>query len=160
MTAQAITTIEDEVRVAISDAHIEVTFLAYDLCRSDPANLVTRLERHLHRLPDTVAELHQEAAAARAEAERATARIGVPWDRGEELAGLHRRQKDIDEALAASTEPAQEQQPVPSSAVPHARSSSAFPDRSPADVAGAARMAARLDALQRRSRSEQQGVGL
>ena len=49
VTAQAITTIEDEVRVAIPDAHVEVTFLAYDLSRSDPANLVTRLERHLHR---------------------------------------------------------------------------------------------------------------
>jgi hypothetical protein len=160
VTAQAITTIEDEVRVAIPDAHVEVTFLAYDLSRSDSANLVTRLERHLHRLPDTVAELHEEATAARAEADRAAARIGVPWDRSEELAGLRRRQKEIDQALAASTEPAHEQQPAPASAVPYAPSSSVFPDRSPADVAAAARMTARLDALQRRSQVEPQGVGL
>jgi N12 class adenine-specific DNA methylase len=160
LTAQAITTIEDEVRVAIPDAHVEVTFLPADLGRGDPANLVTRLERHLYRLPDTVAELHQEATAARAEADRAAARIGVPWDRAEELSGLRRRQKEIDEALAASTEPAQEQQPAPSSAAPQAPSSSVFPVRSPADVAGAARMTARLDALQHRSQLEHHGVGL
>ncbi|MGH9243962.1 MAG: methyltransferase domain-containing protein [Acidimicrobiales bacterium] len=167
VTAQAITTIDDEIRVAIPDAHIEVTFLTDDLSRGDPSNLVTRLERHLHRLPDTFAELKQEATAARAEAERATARIGVPWDPAEELAGLRRRQKAIDEALAASSEPAQEQQPTPApettppaSAEPANSSPSRLPGRSPADLAEAARMTARLDALQHRSGVEQQGVGL
>jgi hypothetical protein len=57
VTAQAITTIDDEIRVAIPDAHAEATFAAADLRRSDPSSLITRLERHLHRLPDTVAEL-------------------------------------------------------------------------------------------------------
>jgi N12 class adenine-specific DNA methylase len=100
---QAITTIEDELRVVIPDANIEVTFLANDLNRSDPSNLIVRLERHLHRLPDTIAELNQEATAARGEAERAAARIGVPWGRSDELAGLRRRQKEIDELLTATT---------------------------------------------------------
>jgi hypothetical protein len=36
VTAQAITTIEDEIRVAIPDAHIEVTYPALDWKRSDP----------------------------------------------------------------------------------------------------------------------------
>ena len=45
--AQAITSIEDEVRVTIPVAHIDVRFLTDDLRRSAPLNLVTRLERHL-----------------------------------------------------------------------------------------------------------------
>ena len=105
VTAQAVTMIEDEVRVAMPDAHIEVTFLAPDLDRSDPASLVTRLERHLQRLPDTMAELRAEAAAARLEAQRAEARIGAPWDRTEELARLRRRQGEIDEQLTAGDLP-------------------------------------------------------
>ncbi|MGQ0823758.1 MAG: DEAD/DEAH box helicase family protein [Actinomycetota bacterium] len=159
VTAQAMTEIEDEVRVAIPDAHIEVTFRVDDLIRSDPANLITRLERNLHRLADTIAELIKEAQAARAEAERAVARIGVPWDRADELAGLRRRQKEIDEALTASAQPEHEQRPSPASNVPRAPSS-VFSGRSPADVAAAARMTARLDAFQHRSQHEHQGASL
>jgi hypothetical protein len=44
--------------------------------------------------------------------------------------------------------------------VPHPPSSSVFASRSPAGVAGAARMTARLDALQHRSQPEHHGVGL
>ncbi|MCZ7538125.1 MAG: DEAD/DEAH box helicase family protein [Acidimicrobiia bacterium] len=70
VTAQAITTIEDEVRVALPDAHVEVSFLSNDLTRSDPANLITRLERHLHRLPGHDRRTGCEASDARAEAQR------------------------------------------------------------------------------------------
>lgn len=63
--AQAITTFEEEVRVTIPGAHVDVRFLTDDLRRSDPSNLITRLERHLHRLPDTIAGLKQEAATAK-----------------------------------------------------------------------------------------------
>lgn len=167
LTAQAVTTIEDEVRVGIPDAHAEVTFLANDLRRSDPSNLIIRLERHLHRLPDTVAELTQEAAVARAEAERAAARIGVPWGRAEELAELRRRQKEIDEQLAATTEPAPDPaSPAPRvgpSTVPSAPAAPSPPattGRSMADLSAAARMTARLDSLQQRSGGETPGVGL
>ena len=167
LTAQAVTTIEDEVRVAVPDAHAEVTFLANDLSRSDPSNLITRLERHLHRLPDTVAELTQEAAAARAEAERAAARIGVPWGRAEELAELRRRQKEIDEQLAATTEPASEPPAPPAGVGPSAAPAApatpappAFTGRSTADRSAAARMTARLDSLQQRSGGQTPGVGL
>ena len=167
VTAQAVTTIEDEVRVVIADAHAEVTFLANDLRRGDASNLITRLERHLHRLPDTVAELTQEAAAASAEAERAAARIGVPWGRAEELAELRRRQKEIDEQLAATTEPAQDpsspaprQGPSTVPRAPAAASPHATTARSTADLTAAARMTARLDSLQQRSGGETPGVGL
>ena len=168
LTAQAVTTIDDEVRVAIPDAHAEVTFLANDLSRSDPSNLITRLERHLHRLPDTVAELTQEATAARAEAERAAARIGAPWGRAAELAELRRRQKEIDEQLAATTEPASEPPAPPAGVRPSAPqappatpSPPAFTGRPIGDsAAAAARMTARLDAVQQRASSETPGVGL
>jgi len=102
VTAQAITTIEDEIRVAIPDAHIEVSYLAKDLTRHDAASLITRLERHLQRLPDTIADLNQEASSAKAEADRAAARIGVPWDRTEELVDLRRHQQEVEEQLAAT----------------------------------------------------------
>lgn len=149
VTAQAITTIEDEARVAIPDAHIEATYLAGDLTRGDPANLVTRLERHLHRLPDTIAELHQEATSARLEAERAADRIGAPWDRGEELAALRRRQKEIDEQLAATTESSE--QPTASTNTPTPTERPSTPDPATSRAQAVERMAARLDAVQNRS---------
>ncbi|HTN99900.1 MAG TPA: hypothetical protein VL068_04425, partial [Microthrixaceae bacterium] len=170
VTAQAITMIEDEVRVAIPDTHIEVTYLANDLNRSDPSNLITRLERHLHRLPDTIADLKREVAAARDEASRAEARIGVPWDRIEELAGLRRRQTEINEALTATIEPAQTDsapalsddpsvdQPETMHSAPlgcHQQSVST----SATDTA-IERMASRLDAIQQRSGTSPPNMGL
>jgi hypothetical protein len=166
--AQAITTIEDEVRVTIPDAHIDVRFLSDDLRRSDPSNLITRLERHLHRLPDTIVDLRKEAEAARTEAQRAEARVGAPWDRSEELSGLRRRQQEIDEQLAASTEPAQSEHPAAASTEPSAdpRSPSAVqvpsatPGRLAEDQVARARMTQRLDAIQHRASVDPPGVGL
>lgn len=165
--AQATTSIEDEVRVTIPDVHIEARFLANDLSRSDPSNLITRLERHLHRLPDTIADLNKEATAARAEANRAGARIDAPWDRAEELANLRRRQREIDEALTAPAESAQESESQPHSVgrpvprdEPHTHYSPPIPGRSSADTAASAHVTARLDAIHRRSRLESPGVGL
>jgi len=166
--AQAITTIEDEVRVTIPDAHIDVRFLTDDLRRSDPSNLITRLERHLHRLPDTIADLHQDAESARTEAQRAEARVGAPWDRSEELAGLRRRQQEIDEQLAASTEPLTDEQAGALPTGPNSNPPSPapmsptvpLPGRPGSAPAAAARMTARLDAIQHRSSIDPPGVGL
>jgi len=149
VTGQAITTIEDEIRLAIPDAHIEVTYPALELKRSEPSSIVTRLERQLKRLPDTVASTRSEAEAARNEASRAEARIGAPWDRSDELAGLRRRQQEIDETLAATVEPdlgagGGPVEPPRDAATPESGTSPTRPD-DPAQ-----RMAARLDALQRR----------
>ncbi|WCO67971.1 DEAD/DEAH box helicase family protein [Iamia majanohamensis] len=167
VTAQAVTTIEDEIRIAIPDARIEVGYLASDLTRSDPTNLITRLERHLHRLPDTIAELSQEAATARGEADRAAARVGVPWDRAEEFASLRRRQKEIDEQLAPTTESPENEQGAAPAAAPTTdapRSATplapARPGGEPADHTTAERMSARLDAIQARSRVDEPTVGL
>ena len=164
--AQAITTIEDEVRVTIPDAHIDVRVLTDDLRRSDPSNLITRLERHLHRLPNTIADLHHEAEAARTEAQRAEARIGAPWDRSEELSGLRRRQQEIDKQLAASMEPLPSEPPcaapIESASKSRPPSSGTAPPSNPSTIAedGAAlvRMAQRLDAIQRRASIDQPAV--
>lgn len=166
--AQAITTIEDEIRVTIPDAHVEARFLTNDLHRGDPSSLITRLERNLHRLPDTIAELNKEATTARAEAEQATARVGVPWDRADELARLRRRQQEIDEQLTATTEPSQDHQeelvpavgPAGSSPQPGAPPPGVSPGRSAADIAAADRMTGRLDAIQCRSGLDPPDVGL
>jgi hypothetical protein len=166
--AQGVTTIEDEVRVTIPDAHIDVRFLTDDLRRSDPSNLITRLERHLHRLPDTIADLHHEAETARTEAQRAEARVGAPWDRSEELAGLRWRQQEIDEQLAASTEPPQNDQLVAASTEPSAdlrppsavQVPSATPGTLAEDQAAQPRMTQRLDAIEHRASLDHPGVSL
>jgi len=113
VAGQAITTIEDEVRISVPDAHIEINFPALDWKRSDPSGLITRLERQIHRLPDVLATTRADGEAARSEAERAAARIGAPWGRADELVGLRRRQQEIDESLAAVAAPAEASAPEP-----------------------------------------------
>ncbi|MBK5222835.1 MAG: hypothetical protein JJE52_08170 [Acidimicrobiia bacterium] len=76
--AQAITTVEDEVRMTIPDAQVELTYAAHEWRAADPTMIVGRLERHLQRLPETLAATKADAEAARSEASRADARIGQP----------------------------------------------------------------------------------
>ena len=160
VTAQAITTIDDEVRVAIPDAHVVMTFTAADLRRSDSSNLITRLERHLHRLPDTLVELNQQSAAARGEADRATARIGVPWDHADELAAVRRRKEEIDEILAASTATRYPEGPTPPAESAETSTPSGPVSTPSASASGSERFTARLDALQQRRTSHAPSVGL
>jgi hypothetical protein len=107
VAAHTTTVIEDEVRVVIPDAHIEHTYSRRDWNTADPSTIVSRLERQLQRLPDTLASTRVDAEAARAEADRAEARIGQPWEHSGELSHLRRRQQEINEALAATVEPIQ-----------------------------------------------------
>lgn len=99
VTANAVTTVDDEVHVRLSAINADANYLRTDLHREDTASLVTRLERHIHRLPETIEQLRQESAEARAEADRAENRVGIEWDRAEELADLRRRQREINEHL-------------------------------------------------------------
>lgn len=159
--AQAITTIEDEIRLTIPAAHVELTYTAHEWRAADPAMIVGRLERHLQRIPDTLATTTADGEAARSEASRAEARIGQPWDRVDELARLRRRQQELNEALAASAEPVQAQQ-APSTSVPD-RSPSAggveqAVESSPAMSDDVNRMQARLDALGARSHGPEMGL--
>jgi outer membrane murein-binding lipoprotein Lpp len=85
VTGQAITTIADEIRLGIADAHIELTYRCEEWQHADPAMIVGRLERHLQRVPDTIAATKAEAQAAIAEATRAEARIGQPFEHSSHL---------------------------------------------------------------------------
>ena len=122
--AQAIAAIEDEVRLMIPAAHVELTYTAHEWRAADPTMIVGRLERHLQRLPDTLAATKADGEAARSEATRAKARIGQPWDRADELTRLRRRQQEINETLAASADPTQ----------PERALAAIVPDRSPAPL--------------------------
>jgi N12 class adenine-specific DNA methylase len=115
VAAQTSSVIDDEVRVVIPDAHVEHIYTRRDWLTADPSTIVTRLERQLQRLPETLASTRADAEAARSEASRAAARIGQPWEQTSELARLRRRQQEINEALAATVEPPQ---PMPASVPP------------------------------------------
>lgn len=95
---------ESEVRLAIPEALAEVTYSAADWTSAEPAALVQRLERQLHRLPDQLTAAQADADAALSEAARAEARLGTPWPHADQLGTLRRRQREIDEALAATIE--------------------------------------------------------
>lgn len=105
VTAQTTTVIEKEIRVLIPDAHVELTYTRRDMDAAEPSALVTRLERHLYRLPETLRSTRTEAEAARSEATRAATRIGQPFEHVDELARLRHRQHEIDETIATRTEP-------------------------------------------------------
>jgi N12 class adenine-specific DNA methylase len=151
VTGQVITAIADEVRIAVPDARVELTYPAHDWRRSDPATIVTRLERQLQRLPDALAAAQQERDAATNEATRAEARIGQPWDRADELTSLRRRQQEIDEALTATTT----EQPDGSQPIDHAGDDGAASPERASNTGTPDKVAAirsRLDALERRGR--------
>jgi hypothetical protein len=102
VAAQTTTVIEDEVRLTIPGTKIDLRFVGPEWQEVDAGMLVQRLERRIHRLPEAVESFRTEAAEARAEAGRAEALIGQPWEHADELAVLRRRQRELDEALRAS----------------------------------------------------------
>lgn len=142
VTGQAITTIEDEVHLAVPDAHIEVTYPALDWKRSEPSSVITRLERQIQRLPDVAAAHRTEAASARSEAERAESRLGSTWDRADELTALRRRQQEINEQLAEAASPEAPAEPA------------ADPTVEPVPSEAVSKAMARLDAVQNRPRPD------
>jgi hypothetical protein len=122
IAAQAATIIEDEIRVLIPDANIEVTYTRHDLEAAEPSIIISRLERQIHRLPDTLHSTRIDAEAARSEATRAAARIGQPFEHVDELTRLRRRQHEINERIATRTE------------LPATASDSPAPDAAPAPL--------------------------
>jgi hypothetical protein len=140
VTGQTITTIEDEIRLTVPDTHIAIRYTALEWKRSDPSSVITRLERHIQRLPETLAATQADAEQARSEAERAESRIGAPWDRADELARLRRRQQEIDEQLAAAASKAPDSAPPstssPSTPGPGAREAAGTSATSPRPPTG------------------------
>jgi hypothetical protein len=139
VTGRAITTIEDEIRLSVPDAHIEVRYPALDWKRSEPSSVVTRLERQIQRLPETLEATQAEADQARGEAERAVSRLGAPWDRVDELARLRRRQQEIDEQLAAAASKSPDSSASPAVTVPGARDSGTSESAGPAATSARSR---------------------
>lgn len=124
VSAQTTTVIEDEVRLIVAEAHVEISYNGRDWQTADPSMIVNRLERQIQRLPETLASTRSDEAAARTEAERAEARIGQPWEHAVELSRLRRRQTEIDEQLAEAIEPSP---PPPSSTPPRSHATSKAP---------------------------------
>jgi hypothetical protein len=113
VASRTTTVVEDEIRLVVPDAHIELVYSRSEWQVAEPSAIVTRTERQLQRLPEALSTTRQEATAARAEADRAHARIGQPFEHIDDLAKARRRQKEIDEALAVAIEaPAAGTQPT------------------------------------------------
>lgn len=99
------TIIEDEIRVLVPDAEIELHFVAHEWHTLDPTALVQRLERRTQRLPETVQNLRNQARTAKDEASRAQALLGKPWEHAEQLSHLRRRQQELDDELTETDAP-------------------------------------------------------
>ncbi|MEX2548449.1 MAG: helicase-related protein [Chloroflexota bacterium] len=100
----------DEIWIAIPDAGIEVRYAADDWRAVDASSLVQRLERRIQGLDVALVDSRQELAAAKAEADRARARIGAPFEHEEELQRLQRRKQEINEQLVPSVDTASAEQ--------------------------------------------------
>jgi N12 class adenine-specific DNA methylase len=101
-----------EVRVAVPDAGIELRYAADEWRNVDPLNLVQRLERRLQSLDAALADTRHDHAAAEQEADRARARIGLPFDHEADLQRLRRRQQEITEQLLPGPDAAPEEASV------------------------------------------------
>ncbi|HEX6659241.1 MAG TPA: hypothetical protein VF065_14225, partial [Ilumatobacter sp.] len=76
--AQALTTIEDELRILIPDIGTVIRFVGAELDTRDPVGLIRSIEHPIHRLPTTIADHRQHAQDAREEANRAETRRATP----------------------------------------------------------------------------------
>lgn len=109
--------IGDEIHVDLEEGLVAFTLTASEVANADPVGLIRRLERRVTGLDDDLTRARTDAENASAEAERARARLGRPFEHADELSGLVRRQAEITDALnptdgeagAATPEPS----PVP-----------------------------------------------
>ncbi len=104
LLARAETRVAPESKVVIDGADSEVNISADDLRHGDPVALVTRLERRLRGLDDSLAEALETASTAGAEAERARSRLGRPFEHDARLRHLTQRQQEIAELLVENHE--------------------------------------------------------
>ncbi|MDZ7734559.1 MAG: DEAD/DEAH box helicase family protein [Acidimicrobiia bacterium] len=56
VASQTATVPEDEVRLAVPEADVELTYPRHEWQIAEPSAIVTRIERHLQRLPETLAD--------------------------------------------------------------------------------------------------------
>jgi hypothetical protein len=119
--------ISDEITLHVPQAGIEVRMQAAEVPTTDPATLVSRLERRIHGLEPRLDDARAELAAVGREADQARRRLGLDFNDRSRLEELRRRQAEITDAL-----------------VPPADAS---PDASLAVGSEAERMAERLNAV-------------
>ncbi len=119
--------IEDEVVLDVPQADTAVRMRAAEFHGTDPATLVTRLERRIHGLESRLDDARAELGTVGREADQVRRRIGLDFNDTSRLEELRRRQAEINDALVPPAE--------------------VGPDASPAVGAEAERMAERLNAV-------------
>jgi N12 class adenine-specific DNA methylase len=88
-----------DVRLEIVGTHLELRLPAEEWREKDPVGLVQGLERRISTLESYIPPLRTEQDQARAEGEKARARIGRPFEQEHRLHQLRRRQQEIAEEL-------------------------------------------------------------
>ncbi len=126
VTLSSTTRVAPEIHLGVEATRIRLRFGAADWNHLDPGGLVQGLERRIENLDHVLAETLERGATARAEASRATARLGRPFEHEPQLCQLRHRQGEITEALLEATEPER----GPTSAEP-ARASAPVPGAPP-----------------------------
>jgi uncharacterized membrane protein YccC len=86
--------------VSLADTPVAVELEISELAAIDPGRLVQRLEHRLARLERDRDDAQAEARTARAEAQRAAARLGQPFEQEQRLKTLIARQTELEELLA------------------------------------------------------------
>jgi predicted nucleic acid-binding Zn-ribbon protein len=119
--------ISDEITLHVPRAGIEVRMQAAEVRSTDPATLVTRLERRIQGLEARLDDARAELDAVGREADQARRRLGLDFNDRSRLEELRRRQAEITDALVPAAD--------------------ARPDASLAAIPEAERMAARLNAV-------------
>jgi len=93
------------VTITLEPSPITVELDLPELAEADPGRLMQRLEHRLGRLERDLYDAQTGAGIARAEAERAAARLDQPFEHGDRLAKLVERQADLERLLAPEPEP-------------------------------------------------------
>jgi len=104
----------DEVSITIPEVGAEIRCPIDEWNAVDPSNLVQRLERRIQNLDAALTEARADQAASSQEADRARARIGVPFEHEGNLCSLRRRQQEITEQLLPPPEEPPSVLPEPS----------------------------------------------
>jgi len=97
--------IEDQATLVVRGTKEAVRLVGEEMADGDPSSMVVRLERRIQGLDAKVETARAERDAAAVEADRARARLDVPFEHGDELARLRRRQAEINETLLAVDDP-------------------------------------------------------
>ena len=96
---------EAGITLHVAGAPITIELTAVDVAETEGARLVQRLEHRLARLDADRDQHLSEAATARAEADRAAARLGAPFDQQPLLDTLLARQTELEALLTPTPEP-------------------------------------------------------